>query len=210
VPGARDQLGRLTQLIRLRVPEYAPRFSDGPLTLGATRPSSRAAFYETAHAFGRVYSANLPTDDELRDDLREMVGLYRMLTFRGGVDTAVGGPDEESLVQALEGYEDPRRVRLHIRIERNAALVAKVKRAHGYICEACGFDYERVYGVIGRQFIEAHHLIPLANLPNDKATRLNVRDDFAVLCANCHRMIHRKDAPLTMDEFRRLIAQLRA
>lgn len=58
-------------------------------------------------------------------------------------------------------------------------------------CEVpgCGFDFEARYGLLGKDYAQVHHLIPLSNLPPEGgSTRL---DDLAVVCANCHVMIHR-------------------
>ena len=54
---------------------------------------------------------------------------------------------------------------------------------------ACEFNFKDKYGEIGENFIEAHHLVQLADLP--KNTKLSPKDDFAVLCSNCHKMIHK-------------------
>ena len=51
---------------------------------------------------------------------------------------------------------------------------------------------EERYGSIGTGYIEAHHLNPVSSL-KDTVVTLDPRLDFAVLCANCHRMIHRLD-----------------
>ena len=42
----------------------------------------------------------------------------------------------------------------------------------------------------GKEFIEAHHLTPISNLKKGE-TRKITSNDFAMLCSNCHRMIHR-------------------
>jgi 5-methylcytosine-specific restriction protein A len=54
-------------------------------------------------------------------------------------------------------------------------------------CEACGFDFEQTYGELGEGFIHVHHVIPL-HFSGVVDTRL---DDLALLCANCHQMVHR-------------------
>ncbi len=73
-----------------------------------------------------------------------------------------------------------------------------------YACEGGGFDFEAVYGAVGRGYIEAHHLTPLAESPEDTPVSLNPKTDFAVLCANCHRMMNRRDGPQSIDELRAL------
>ena len=51
-------------------------------------------------------------------------------------------------------------------------------------------------------FIEAHHTIPVSDL--QKGSKSSV-DDLAMLCANCHRMIHRGEKTLTIEELSLLI-----
>ena len=57
------------------------------------------------------------------------------------------------------------------------------------------------YGELGEGYIEAHHLTPFAGL-DGRPTRLDPRRDFAVVCASCHRMIHRRREPYSLDEVR--------
>jgi len=77
-------------------------------------------------------------------------------------------------------------------IERSTGYAVKVKRHHGTRCQACGFDFASKYGVqLGEGFIEAHHLRPLSSLEEGEVATYTVATDFAVLCSNCHRMIHR-------------------
>lgn len=60
----------------------------------------------------------------------------------------------------------------------------------------CGFDFELVYGRIGHGFAEVHHLKPLSELSQPTSTTL---EDLAVVCANCHRMIHRSNSCLPLE-----------
>jgi 5-methylcytosine-specific restriction protein A len=71
-------------------------------------------------------------------------------------------------------------------------------------CEAGGFNFERIYGDRGRGFIECHHVVPL----HVAGTRVNSTADLALLCANCHRMIHRSPW-LSPAELRAMIASLK-
>jgi predicted restriction endonuclease len=87
---------------------------------------------------------------------------------------------------------------------RNPALIREAKRRGGHKCEVCNFDFAAVYGELGSHFIEAHHLDPLSERSeNDWTDELMTRvDRVAVLCSNCHRMIHRHRPALTLDELR--------
>ena len=99
--------------------------------------------------------------------------------------------------------------RLHVAFERNRTAVERKKEhilaSSGRLeCEACGFDFAAVYGDGGRGFAECHHVLPLAKLPGLRETRLS---DLAVVCANCHRMLHRLQPQYSVDDLRELIVR---
>ncbi len=94
---------------------------------------------------------------------------------------------------------------IHSRIERDAKIPIAVKKLQGYSCLACGFNFEKVYGELGSSYIEAHHVVPVAKSQGSKK-KVNLIDDFVVLCANCHRMIHRLGGPWTRDRLKDLKA----
>ena len=96
--------------------------------------------------------------------------------------------------------------RLHRFKERNSKITAlkksKYLKANGKLdCEACGFEFQKVYGDIGKNFIECHHLIPLNEIEGETKTKL---DDLALLCSNCHRMIH-KISSNSINELKEII-----
>jgi 5-methylcytosine-specific restriction protein A len=66
-------------------------------------------------------------------------------------------------------------------------------------CEVCGFDFHEAYGDLGKGFLECHHKIPLHELTDEVVTNL---DDLALLCANCHRMVHASVPWLTLEQLR--------
>lgn len=99
-------------------------------------------------------------------------------------------------------------LREHLRRERDPRLKARKledarRRGQAIACEACGFDFGRTYGVRGHGYIECHHRTPLGVTGKVK-TRLG---DLALVCSNCHRMIHRTKEWLTVDQLRTLIKQ---
>jgi 5-methylcytosine-specific restriction protein A len=59
------------------------------------------------------------------------------------------------------------------------------------------------YGPAGDGVIECQHTKPVHTLRAGQRTKL---DDLALVCSNCHRMIHRRKQRLTMDELRALLA----
>jgi 5-methylcytosine-specific restriction protein A len=71
---------------------------------------------------------------------------------------------------------------------------------HGYRCAACGFDFGSVYGALGKNFIEVHHLKPIADIGQNYD--IDPVRDLRPVCANCHRMLHRQKPPLAIEDLR--------
>lgn len=77
-------------------------------------------------------------------------------------------------------------------------------RIHGLKCLVCGFDFAKEYGEWGAGYIEVHHLNPLGEVGEEH--EVNPKTDLAPVCANCHRMIHRRrGTTLTLDELRAML-----
>ncbi|MDQ1090094.1 HNH endonuclease [Siphonobacter sp. SORGH_AS_1065] len=92
---------------------------------------------------------------------------------------------------------------LHSFRERNSAIIKKkkeyvFKKENKLQCEVCEFDFVKAYGELGVGFIECHHIKPLSSLQEESITAV---EDLALVCANCHRMLHR-DLSLTIEELR--------
>jgi len=98
-------------------------------------------------------------------------------------------------------------IRRHVARERDPRLrkrkiEALLRQGRPIACETCGFDFGQIYGERGRGYIECHHVLPL----HVGGTRVNGIRDLALLCANCHHMIHRSPW-LSPAELRVLIEQ---
>ncbi|MBD1226749.1 HNH endonuclease [Xenorhabdus griffiniae] len=109
------------------------------------------------------------------------------------------------------GVEGNPRLRLHIMRERNSGLVNKKKESvldeKGTLkCEVCNFDFLEFYGDVGKGFCEVHHLNPLHKSDGETRTELS---DLAIVCSNCHRMIHRKDPMISIKDLSKIINQKR-
>lgn len=116
-------------------------------------------------------------------------------------------PEETTSEGGEESLEGRVLTRLHTYRECDPKLVALKKQGALHergrlVCEVCDFDFEVAYGRRGHRFIECHHTKPLSELQSSQKTRL---DDLALLCSNCHRMIHRKRPWLSIAELRRLV-----
>lgn len=81
----------------------------------------------------------------------------------------------------------------HEKRERNPKLInvakKQFKKTNGKLyCEICNFDFEEVYGELGIDFIEGHHTKPVSQMEEETDSKI---EDIQMLCANCHRMVHR-------------------
>ena len=96
-----------------------------------------------------------------------------------------------------------RQITLEMRY-RNRSFRESVIEKKGCNCEVCGFNFKDKYGDIGTGYIEVHHLKPLSKT-NKAGTIFSVKD-VAVVCPNCHRMLHRHGVePIKLAELRRKI-----
>jgi 5-methylcytosine-specific restriction protein A len=118
---------------------------------------------------------------------------------------ALASVDDDGIEEAIEGRV---LTRLHRSRERNRALVATkkaraLKQAGRLSCEVCSFDFGAAYGDRGHGFMEAHHTSPVHALEPGQATKLA---DLALVCANCHRMIHARRPWLSIEELRSVLS----
>ncbi|MEW9521248.1 HNH endonuclease [Streptomyces tubercidicus] len=108
---------------------------------------------------------------------------------------------------ALDEYSAPEGrllLRRHVARERDTKLRQKkidsvLQGGLALSCEVCEFDFEAVYGDRGAGYIECHHVVPL-HVAGEGRTKLS---DLALICSNCHRMIHRKAPWPTPQDLRR-------
>jgi 5-methylcytosine-specific restriction protein A len=138
-----------------------------------------------------------------RQRLAEVASAIRSTVAAGAVQALPEVPEDE-MEDAAEGRV---LTRLHLSRERSKKLVSKrkslaFKKDGSLKCEACGFDFAKKYGNRGDGFIEAHHTKPVHTLESGGRTKL---EDLALLCANCHRMIHAKRPWLSMDALRGML-----
>lgn len=131
------------------------------------------------------------TEIEIKEELWKLFSEH----FCGKVEIEDYQP--ENPVGIYGENEGDRIIRTHIQQEitiRNSRIVQKakkqaLKKGNGKIkCECCDFDFVDYYGELGFGFIECHHKIFLSI-----GQRITNVEDLALVCSNCHRMLHRKN-----------------
>jgi 5-methylcytosine-specific restriction enzyme A len=207
-----DEFGRNTRAVlrdraafmRKRVADFQPSLPVLEIDLGSN--ARLPGDYVAGHALGTSYTLDaLPSEAILRTDLQNVVRAYLALTFRGGIEGDVEPQaelEDEFKIPPKTSVIETRKYAFHRKIERNRTAAKQAKKFHGTRCQACDLDFSERYGAIGKGFIEAHHLKPISTLEEGVAVTYDVAADFSVLCANCHRMIHRSDNPSNLALFR--------
>lgn len=106
-------------------------------------------------------------------------------------------PTKEDVDQEADEGEQYRKEAAFRR--RNWHLIQEKKSRSDYRCEVCRMSFEKVYGPVGAKYIIAHHKEPIGSRDGPTKTTL---DDIALVCANCHGMLHRTKPPMSIKELR--------
>lgn len=123
-----------------------------------------------------------------------------------GAETIQRLEETDDIIADFAAKEGKWVIRTHRQKERSRKVVdvakKKFRAKHGKLfCECCGIEFGVSYAPLGTDFIEAHHKTPLETLLAEQETR---PEDLAMVCPNCHRMIHRTKK-CSLDEVKRLL-----
>jgi hypothetical protein len=126
--------------------------------------------------------------------------------FALSMSKSIADEEETDFPEGKESY------RYHRYRERNQEVIRLAKarriRTDPFLrCEVCEFSFQERYGRIGIDYIEAHHCIPLSDSKAAVKTRAS---DFALVCSNCHRMLHRRRPWLDIKDIRSLVRRKQA
>lgn len=119
--------------------------------------------------------------------------------------------EDESDNYVKEGFEGEVVYKLHKLRERDSKLSEskknKVFKETGKLkCEVCDFDFYEKYGELGKGFIECHHTKQLSSYQTNQKTRI---EDLALVCSNCHRMLHRNLENMSIENLKTIIKNCR-
>ena len=161
----------------------------------------------------RIAIESAANSTELRATADRMIDLKTSLFGQTNAGSALELTRVEALpetdLEELTGREGRILTRLHAYRERDRTFARRVrdhfKRQHGGLlhCEACGMVAENVYGTKGERCMEAHHKVPIEELQPDSVTLVQ---EMAMVCANCHRVIHSGRPCITIDQIRGILA----
>jgi len=95
-------------------------------------------------------------------------------------------------------YEGTKKQVLVNAYERSSQARQACINEYGYKCSICNFDFEKIYGKIGKNFIHVHHLKSLSEI-NEKY-HINPIKDLRPVCPNCHAMLHKRVPAFSIDD----------
>jgi len=107
-----------------------------------------------------------------------------------------------------EGFTKFSQVKTKSRSRKLVSIAKNHYAGEGKIfCSACNFNFEDFYGVVGREYIEIHHLDPIfAREEGFEQSIGEALKSVVPVCSNCHRIIHRKnDQFLSIPSLQELI-----
>ncbi|MBR3510755.1 MAG: HNH endonuclease [Alphaproteobacteria bacterium] len=144
-------------------------------------------------------------------DTRDREAVRQLVKIRANsVDVIqdIQNVSKEKAEEIFEKFEikEEKRVANHTTFEGRISISDKnkLKSILGTKCMACGKDLSEIYGNIGTNYIELHHKIPYSDIKENETRVLN-KDDFCVLCPDCHRMIHKLPNAEDIDLLTRII-----
>ncbi len=143
---------------------------------------------------------NKKSENEIWDMINPYSDL-KVKEYKQLFDDLIGFQESESEYKKSK-TEGGKKVVTSSVYERKPSLRNSAIQIHGVECAVCGFNFEKQYGDWGKGFIEVHHLRPLSE-KNGEEIETNPETDLTSLCANCHRMIHRKKGiTLSIEELK--------
>ena len=126
--------------------------------------------------------------------------VYDLLSKNNYINSIIY-PDDINDKSFLEGTMKTITVNAY---ERNPKARQECIVKYGCNCFICGFNFEKKYGVIGREFIHVHHIKPLSEIKEKYEIKV---EDLRPVCPNCHAMLHKRIPAYSIEEIKSLIVE---
>jgi 5-methylcytosine-specific restriction protein A len=166
-----------------------------------SRQQLDAGIFSTVHWSSMSSGISIPYD--VQAELENLWLVFLRNQGRNLISTHLDMAIPEEIMNAQDYFEGAVK-QIHVnKYERNANVRKKCILHYGAICTACGFNFETVYGEIGKGFIQIHHLVPLYTI--QKKYKIDPINDLRPVCANCHAIIHKHNPELKIEQLIELI-----
>lgn len=182
-------------------------FSQKVRNLKSHRDNNKMAEYTTLSATGEYFITD-KGKNALEDDYDAMKALFSFdcdeETLKKITKTRLSKSSKRVTIfseddMVSEGKASTRNVKT---IERSSKLrqfaVQKQQEKGDFSCSICGFNFEQVYGELGKEYIQFHHIKPLSEYTDAELSDQALKDalsNLIPLCPNCHCMVHKSKEP---------------
>ncbi|MFL7025216.1 HNH endonuclease [Enterovibrio norvegicus] len=129
--------------------------------------------------------------------IRALVDSYRVKLAQQAVSPIY--PDEVYVLPSEFTEGSIKQVTINA-YERNPKARAACIAEHKAICQVCNFDFEAIYGAIGKGFIHIHHKVDLATI--GKSYQVDPINDLIPVCPNCHAMLHTEEPAMDIEKLK--------
>ena len=142
------------------------------------------------NSFFGFYDPSDTTDADSASYFQTLASSFFFDVIRAHRDKTATAPLSSDVWILPDDYVgmDRYQVRVHALHERDPRAVKICKVRDNFTCQVCGLRFDHLYGQLGIDFAEAHHVKPLAGLRRNVRTSVK---DLVTVCANCHRILHR-------------------
>jgi len=141
--------------------------------------------------YEQVSNTNVVERRKIYNEFLSLVGTSQHISFSDEIN------DDEPF---LEGKS--KRVYVNA-FERNPIARKKCIDFYGAVCKICDFDFEKVYGPIGKGFIHVHHIVDISSIGSEY--ELNPIIDLTPVCPNCHAMLHKRKPSYSVNEIKEIL-----
>jgi predicted HNH restriction endonuclease len=145
--------------------------------------------------------AYVKRDDKKTEGLKYYI---RYLKSRESINSSTQHKKYD-IKEVVEEYEEGSLLDCHgSKYERNRKARQDCLKYYGYTCRVCGFDFEKQYGKIGREFIEVHHRTEVSSYGGTNH-KVHPIEDLIPVCSNCHSMLHRTRPAMSIADLSSLV-----
>ncbi|WP_220416884.1 HNH endonuclease [Enterovibrio norvegicus] len=129
--------------------------------------------------------------------IRALVDSYRVKLAQQAVSPIY--PDEVYVLPSEFTEGSIKQVTINA-YERNPKARAACIAEHKAICQVCNFDFEAIYGAIGKGFIHIHHKVDLATI--GESYQVDPINDLVPACPNCNAMLHTEEPAMDIEKLK--------
>lgn len=214
---ANNTVKSVSDYLRTKLRSDISNFPEDSINLHTNQKLGKG--YQLGNIISKYYPKdNIPSQNDLINDLYKLIGIFNELKailpdvdneaeyirWATGCSSYVDSSIEDDDIYfqneiqndvAVDFEDQPEEIpgtnnsRTNQSIKRNPQKAINALKHANYKCEINSEHQSFISGATGKEYVEAHHIIPLSQQSNYKNS-LDVEANIVALCPNCHKMIH--------------------